>query len=55
MRWVEELLETYRPRYYLSGWRTAVDAAEVLSARTPPLLRRFATLPGATVYERLTP
>lgn len=54
-RWADTLLATYRPRYFISGWRLAVEAADALAGRTPPVLRPVDTLATALVYERLEP
>jgi hypothetical protein len=53
--WADTLLTLYRPRYFISGWRLAVEAADALSARTPPRLRPVDTLSTALVYERIEP
>ena len=53
--WADTLLTTYRPRFFISGWHLAVDAANAMAARTPPRLRAVDTLPNALVYERIEP
>jgi hypothetical protein len=53
--WADTLLTTYRPRYFISGWRLAVDAANAMATRTPPRLRPVDTLATALVYERIEP
>jgi hypothetical protein len=54
-RWTEVLMTTYRPRYFISGWPVALEIANTLAARTPPLLRLVDTLATALVYERIEP
>ncbi|HEX7122358.1 MAG TPA: glycosyltransferase family 39 protein [Gemmatimonadaceae bacterium] len=53
--WVDTMLATFRPRYYITGWPPAVEAANVLATRVPPSLRALGTLPHHAVYERLSP
>lgn len=53
--WVESILETYRPRYYVTGWPPLVEAADSLATRNPPELRLLGTVPKNAIYERLAP
>jgi hypothetical protein len=47
------LLTTYKPRYYITAWENALRAADTLAAARPPLVRRFASMENAFVYEGL--
>lgn len=53
--WVDTMLTTYQPRYYITGWPPAIEAANVLATRVPPSLRALGTLPHHAVFERLSP
>jgi hypothetical protein len=51
--WVESMIRTYRPRYFVTGWAEHLKAADSLVDRTPPLLRRLGAIPSHVVYERV--
>ncbi|HEX7122357.1 MAG TPA: hypothetical protein VF178_08320, partial [Gemmatimonadaceae bacterium] len=53
--WVESILDTYRPRYYVTGWPPLLEAADSLATRNPPALRLLGTIPENAIYERLAP
>jgi hypothetical protein len=53
LTWVENIIDRYKPRFYITGWDPAVRAADTLAARHPPVLRRVDNTTTATVYERV--
>ena len=53
--WIRRMIETFEPRYFISGFTAHVVAADTLAARTPPLLRRLGWIPNHAVYERIAP
>jgi hypothetical protein len=52
---VRDVIERYQPRYYITAWQPAVDAANALAAGDHPLLRRAGHTPNAFVFERIQP
>ena len=53
VRWVGEMITTYQPRYFVTGWTPHLKAADTLAARTPPMLRQLGSIPNHVVYERV--
>jgi hypothetical protein len=53
-RWMEAMITTYNPRFLVTGWPPHVTAAESLSARNEPVLRRLGYIPHHVVFERVT-
>jgi hypothetical protein len=53
VRWVGEMIATYEPRYFVTGWKPHLKAADTLAARTPPVLRQLGSIPNHVVYERV--
>ena len=53
--WMEKMITTYQPRYLFTGFPPHVTAAESLSARNAPVLRRLGYIPNHVVFERVTP
>jgi hypothetical protein len=53
LSWIQQLLRTYKPRYYITSWSPALRAADTLVARHPPVLRRVGDTGNALVYEYL--
>ena len=53
-RWMEAMITTYNPRFLVTGWPPHVTAAESLSARHEPVLRRLGYIPHHVVFERVT-
>lgn len=51
--WVGMMIATYQPRYFVTGWAEHLRAADSLSVRTPPVLRKLGTIPHHTVYQRV--
>lgn len=55
IHWMETMISTYHPRYLVTGWPPHVTAAESLSTRKAPLLRRVGYIPHHVVFERVMP
>ncbi|HSA57076.1 MAG TPA: glycosyltransferase family 39 protein [Gemmatimonadaceae bacterium] len=53
--WVRTMIETFEPRYFITGFTAHLMAADTLAARTPPVLRRLGAIQNHVVYERITP
>jgi hypothetical protein len=53
VHWVGTMITTYHPRYFVTGWKPHLSAADTLTARTPPLLRQVGSIPNHVVYERV--
>lgn len=52
-RWMETMVRTFQPRYLITGWPPHVTAADSLTARAAPVLRRLGSIPSHVVYERV--
>jgi hypothetical protein len=53
--WMETMITTYHPRYLVTGWQPHITAAESLSSRKAPVLRRLGYIPQHVVFERVAP
>ena len=53
VHWVGTMIATYQPRYFVTGWKPHLSAADSLAARTPPMLRQLGSIPNHVVYERV--
>ena len=53
VHWVGTMITTYQPRYFVTGWKPHLKAADTLAARTPPMLRQLGSIPNHVVYERV--
>jgi hypothetical protein len=51
--WVGTMVDTFQPRYFVTGWAQHLRAADSLAARTPPVLRKLGAIPNHVVYERV--
>jgi hypothetical protein len=54
-RWAETVITTYRPRYFVTGFKPHFEAAESLATRTPPVLRRVGAITYHAVYAPVEP
>lgn len=52
-RWMGTMVQTFQPRYLITGWPAHITAADSLSAGAAPVLRRLGSIPSHTVYERV--
>ncbi|HEX6313733.1 MAG TPA: hypothetical protein VFZ73_02695, partial [Gemmatimonadaceae bacterium] len=52
---VRVMIDTYRPRYYITTSQPGQRAAEALTKGDRPLLRRYRLLSNAFIYERTSP
>ena len=50
---IRTLLETYHPRYYITAYKPALQAADVLASEHPPMLRVVGNTTNALVYETI--
>jgi hypothetical protein len=53
--WVETIIDTYQPRFYITSWDKAQRAADDLARRVPPAVRLVGNTGNARVYQRIVP
>ena len=49
------MVKTFEPRYLITGWAPHIAAADSLTTRGTPLLRRLGSIPSHVIYERIAP
>jgi hypothetical protein len=52
-RWMETMVRTFQPRYLITGWPPHITAADSLSTRAEPVLRKLGSIPSHVVCERV--
>jgi hypothetical protein len=51
--WMRIMVDTFQPRYLITGWPAHVTAADSLSTDASPVLRRLGSIPSHIIYERV--
>jgi hypothetical protein len=53
--WVETVIDTYQPRFYMTSWDMALRAADGMARRVPPELRLAGRFSDTWIFERIGP